>query len=516
MLAAHPWPAGPTGLPPGTIYQYQPESWDNGSYIHAVCILQPGRELYELVACTVLSVGCCMKFLSCNVPGESQRAPRALMLQLRRCRLKIAELFFKVPLDYSKPDGDTIKLFARSVRRRPSTAAAPKPDEPLPWLLYLQGGPGYGCGLPQDTPWVNCFLDKGYQVLLLDQRGTGLSSPLTAATLKDVGSVAEQAAHLKHFRADNIVRDCEAVRKYLTADAPANMKKWSVLGQSYGGFCATTYLSFHPEGLREVFITGGLPPVSQKSPDATYKHTFAKLAERNAAYYAKYPGDIDRVGTIVQHLKDNDIKVPSGIMTPERFRIMGLAFGMAGGIDRIHDIVLRASSDLEELGGFTKPTLAVMESMTSFDTAILYAVFQEAIYCQGEASNWSAERQLRENAAFSIDSDKILFTGEMVFPHIYSSSDELEQIRGAAELIATTAEWPALYDTAQLARNAVPVYAATYIDDMYVPFELAQETARAIRGCKQYITNVMYHGALRHNTVEVINALFNLRDDTID
>ncbi|KZZ91968.1 prolyl peptidase [Ascosphaera apis ARSEF 7405] len=430
-------------------------------------------------------------------------------------RLKVAELFFKVPLDYSKPEGETVKLFARSVRRRPSAAQVTKPED-LPWLLYLQGGPGYGCGQPQDISWVNLFLDKGYQILLLDQRGTGLSSPITAATLRYKGDAAKQAEYLKHFRADNIVRDCEAVRAYLTAEAPPALKKWSLLGQSYGGFCCTTYLSKHPEGLKEVFITGGLPPVSAKNPDATYSYTFDKLAQRNEAYYAKYPSDIERVRTIVQHLHDHEVKLPGGILTPERFRQMGLAFGMAGGIDHVHDVILRASNDLEATEGLTKPTLAIIDSMTSFDNAILYAVFQEAIYCQGQASNWSAERFLAKNPAFSAEADKIYFTGEMVFTHMYNSSDELSQIRGAAELIATTSDWPDLYDEEQLARNVIPVYAATYMDDMYVPFELAQETAKKIKGCKQYITNVMYHSALRSNSTDVIKELFNLRDDTID
>lgn len=81
------------------------------------------------------------------------------------------------------------------------------------------------------------------QVLLLDQRGTGLSSPITAATLGRQGDKFRQAEYLKLFRADNIVRDCEAVRKCLTADYPSELKKWSVLGQSFGGFCAVTYLS---------------------------------------------------------------------------------------------------------------------------------------------------------------------------------------------------------------------------------------------------------------------------------
>ena len=45
------------------------------------------------------------------------------------------------------------------------------------------------------------------------------------------------------FRADSIVRDCEAIRSCLTADYPMDRRKWSVIGQSFGGFCAVTYLS---------------------------------------------------------------------------------------------------------------------------------------------------------------------------------------------------------------------------------------------------------------------------------
>lgn len=70
-----------------------------------------------------------------------------------------------------------------------------------------------------------------------------MSSPITAATLALQGTAIKQAEYLKKFRADNIVRDCEAVRQCLTAGYPEHMKKWSVLGQSFGGFCAVTYLS---------------------------------------------------------------------------------------------------------------------------------------------------------------------------------------------------------------------------------------------------------------------------------
>ena len=85
-----------------------------------------------------------------------------------------------------------------------------------------------------------------------------------------------------------------------------------------------------------------------------------------------------------------------------------------------------------------------------------------------------------------------------------------------AEIIAKTDDWPELYDKEQLARNEVPVYSATYIDDMYVHYDLARQTAASIKNLKHFITNTMYHNALRANANEVIQQLFALRDDTID
>ena len=99
---------------------------------------------------------------------------------------------------------------------------------------------------------------------------------------------------------------------------------------------------------------------------------------------------------------------------------------------------------------------------------------------------------------------------------MFESYSELKQVREVAEIIAKTDDWPALYDEAQLAKNEVPVYAATYIDDMYVHFDLASRTAAKIKGTKQFITNTMYHDALRSKSNDVVRQLFNLRDDTID
>ncbi|KKA23673.1 Prolyl aminopeptidase [Rasamsonia emersonii CBS 393.64] len=425
-------------------------------------------------------------------------------------KFRVAELFFDVPLNYSRPNDGSIRLFARSVRRLVTYPDQERDERYIPWLVYLQGGPGFGCSPPQDYAWVGTVLDKGYQILFLDQRGTGLSSTITAETLALQGNVARQAEYLKHFRADNIVRDCEAVRKCLTADYPEENQKWSVLGQSFGGFCAVTYLSKFPEGLREVFTTGGLPPLVN-GPEPVYKRTYEKVAQRNEAYYRKYPEDADRVKRIYKYLSENKVALPSGTLTPARFQQLGIMFGA-------HDIVLRATNDLDLFGFLTHPTLSIIDSHGGFDNNVIYAILHEVIYCQGQASLWAADRLRATDSRFQIDSNEpqIYFTGEMIFRDMFESYHELSQLRLVADIIASYDDWPALYDEEQLARNEVPVYSATYVDDMYVHFDLATATATKIKGLKQFITNAMYHDALRTKTDELIRQLFALKEDSID
>ena len=112
---------------------------------------------------------------------------------------------------------------------------------------YNKGGPGFECALPASgtSGWIKVAFEKGYQVLLLDQRGTGLSSQISAESLDELFKTDEEKAnYLTHFRADNIIRDAEFVRKELTKDrAKEDESRISLLGQSFGGFCIITYLS---------------------------------------------------------------------------------------------------------------------------------------------------------------------------------------------------------------------------------------------------------------------------------
>src|SRR5688500_7090935 len=186
--------------------------------------------------------------------------------------LVLTEHEFAVPLDHGAPEGERITVFAREV--------ADPDGRDRPFLVFLQGGPGFEAPRPTRQPSNPGWLDRAlreFRVLMLDQRGTGRSSPLgTLPGLRPRGA----AARLGHFRADAIVRDAEWIRREL------GVETWSILGQSFGGFCALTYLSLAPEGLREAFFTGGLPPVGRPIDDV-YEATYERTAERCRRYYER-------------------------------------------------------------------------------------------------------------------------------------------------------------------------------------------------------------------------------------
>ncbi len=352
----------------------------------------------------------------------------------------------------------------------------------------------------------------------------GLSSTITADTVKrHAGPDPEaQANYLKHFRADSAVKDLEAIRNCLTVDFPEERKKWSVMGQSYGGFVAVTYLSKFPEGLREVFTMGGLPPVRLRGADEVYERLVKKVEEKNVAYYRKFQEDGERVRRILKYLDlwGKGVNLPNGgKLTPKRFMEIGVMFGKHGGLDAVHDVVLRAWNDLEMFDTFTRPTRSMIESQGTFDDHPIYAILHEAIYCQGSiASKWAADRVVEKSSKFDLKAvDKeVYFTGEMIFKQNFEDYPQLEKLEQAAEVLAQTTDWSELYEIEQLKRNEVPVYSSTYIDDMYVDFELAQETAALIKGCKTFVTNAMYHDAPNKKGEELMRALFALKEDAMD
>ena len=418
---------------------------------------------------------------------------------------------FTVPLDHHRPDGEQIEVFAREV----APAGRRGGDPALPWLVYLQGGPGFGSPRPFGREsWLNRALDD-YRVLLLDQRGTGRSTPASRHTLARLGSPRAQADYLSHFRADSIARDAELIRRRLIGDEP-----WSALGQSFGGFCTTSYLSLAPEGLREAFLTGGLPGLDATADDV-YRVTYPIVAERNRRHYERFPMDADRARAVARHLASHEVIMPGGArLTVPAFQGLGRMLGAAGGSDTLHYLLEDAFTG-PAVGGavISDAFLARAAAELSFAEAPLYALVHEACYAQGTATRWAADRIMAEFPAFdpaaAVDGDiTLLFTGEMIYPWMFETDPVLRPLRDAAEELAARDSWPRLYDPARLAASDVPAAAAVYFDDMYVPRELSLPTAAAIRGLRPWVTNEYEHDGLRLSNGGVLDRLIALARGT--
>ncbi|KUN75631.1 alpha/beta hydrolase [Streptomyces bungoensis] len=417
---------------------------------------------------------------------------------------------FTVPLDHADPGGETIELYAREA------VASDKADRDLPWLLYLQGGPGF---------WANRFVGKeawlgraleDYRVLLLDQRGTGHSTPAGRQTLPLRGGPAEQAAYLGHFRADSIVRDCELIRRRLTGGAP-----WTVLGQSFGGFCTVTYLSLAPEGLDTALITGGLPALDAHADDV-YRAAYPRMERKVTAHYARYPQDVERARRIAEHLLTHDVVLPGGHrLTAEAFQSLGIMLGTGDGSHRLHHLLEHAFVPTPHAPELSDAFQEQVRSLLSYASHPLYALVHEAIYGQGDRPTaWAAQRVRAEfpqfDAARTLAGDApLLFTGETVHPWTFDCDPALRPLRETAELLAARTGWPALYDPVRLAANEVPVVAAVYHDDLYVDTAHSLRTARAIRGLRTWVTDEYEHDGLRAGAPRVLDRLLAMARDEV-
>ncbi|CAL9605057.1 alpha/beta fold hydrolase [Streptomyces sp. NPDC050585] len=413
---------------------------------------------------------------------------------------------FTVPLDHDDPSGEKIEVYGREV------TAAGRPDtDRLPWLVYLEGGPGSAARrFFGKQAWLARAV-QDHRVLLLDQRGTGRSTRADRQTLALRGGPAEQARYLAHFRADSIVRDCEFIRRRLTGDAP-----WTVLGQSFGGFCATHYLSTAPHGLDTVVITGGLPSL-HATADEVYRAAYPRIRRKNEAHYDRYPQDVDRARRIAEHLAAHPVVLPGGYrLTVEAFQSLGILLGGGDGSHQLHYLLEDAFVPTASGPALSDAFLEAVQSHLSFASRPLYAVLHEAIYAQGQGPTaWAAERVRGEfpefdaAAALSGD-DPVLFTGETIHPWHFDVDPALRPLRETAELLAARADWPALYAPERLAANTVPVAAAVYHDDMYVDTAHSLETARAIRGLRTWVTDEYEHDGVRASGTRVLDRLLSL------
>ncbi len=411
--------------------------------------------------------------------------------------LTITNLWLDAPLDHRHPEAETIEVFAR--------VATAEGGADRPYLVFLQGGPGFEAPRPTaDTPpWLARVL-REYQVVMLDQRGTGRSTPVGVQVRRDASGltaavtgrpagrgIADQADYLTHLRADEIVNDAERVREALGA------KTWTVLGQSFGGFTTLHYLSTHPESLAGAVITGGLSAVGRPIDDI-YATTWQIMVDKSEAYYRRFPADRERMRDLAGYCAAGEITLPNGdVVSPARLRTVGQKLGMQGGAEALHYLL-----GLDHRSSAFSHDLAAMLPFEGRNP--LYAVLHESSYADGVVTGWSADRTMPDR----VRDDVTLLGGEHLHRSVFAEDTALAAFSEVADVVAGH-QWNQLYFPERLAQVDVPVAASVYYADAFVPREFSMETAALLPDCRTWVTSEYEHNGLRMDTA-VIDHLLGL------
>jgi len=177
---------------------------------------------------------------------------------------------FEVPENRDDPDSRRITLRLAVVRSDAGDAA--RKD----MVLMLAGGPGQAATESfANTTWYRSIL-KHRHVVLLDQRGTGGSHPLSCPEAEKAAWAEEARMTEPDFDKvrewtrnclDEVRRDADP-RYYTTTVAAEDLEdvrralgapEFNVIGVSYGTRMAQQYLMRHPDGVRSLVLDSPVP-----------------------------------------------------------------------------------------------------------------------------------------------------------------------------------------------------------------------------------------------------------------
>jgi pimeloyl-ACP methyl ester carboxylesterase len=191
-----------------------------------------------------------------------------------------------------------------------------QPDEDP--IFGFAGGPGQSA--TKALPFASFIrtLQSKREIVLIDQRGTGNSNPLTCpfdprdiqaligrpdsvAWLTACRSELEKRADLTQYTTSISSDDADEVR------AALGYEKVNVVGGSYGSLAALDYLRRHPAHVRAVAIEGIVPPDYRlplpfaKTIQASLEHLFADCAA-DPACHKDFPDLKSQFETVVKRL----------------------------------------------------------------------------------------------------------------------------------------------------------------------------------------------------------------------
>jgi pimeloyl-ACP methyl ester carboxylesterase len=256
--------------------------------------------------------------LLCSLTLPQQAFAQQAELQFSRCTIgdgttllpaQCTEL--DVPLDPSKPDGESLTLHIAKV---PARTNKPKSD---PFTL-IAGGPGQSA--LESFPSVahafrHVLLER--DIYLVDQRGTGKShklqcigEPLSSFDF-DADEIAKHARQCRDsldydtqfFTTSVAVQDLDLVRQALGVD------QWNIYGVSYGTRVALHYLRRYPKQVRSLILDAVVPPQISLGPEIAVMAQraldglFARCESDNACIES-FPDIADKTRSLIDSLKD--------------------------------------------------------------------------------------------------------------------------------------------------------------------------------------------------------------------
>ncbi|WUR14162.1 alpha/beta fold hydrolase [[Empedobacter] haloabium] len=241
-----------------------------------------------------------MRKIRSLLPAALLVAPLAVLAAPpgRTCHLPGAEEALRcftvtVPLDYRQP-GKTIAIHATVA---PAYREAARPDP----LFVLAGGPGQAGS--DILPILEAALRRvraTRDIVLIDQRGTGLSGKLDCKTPPDIDTMTEEqldadarrcveklGAPYSQYSTDAAARDIERVRQAL------GYRQVNVWGASYGTRLAQHYARLYPASVRALVLDGvaapdQVIPAGGRDAQAALEATF-RQCEANAACKRTFP-----------------------------------------------------------------------------------------------------------------------------------------------------------------------------------------------------------------------------------
>ncbi len=383
-----------------------------------------------------------------------------------------------VPLDYSTPASPRI-----SIAYRFYPASAPPGGHASGTVVPVEGGPGYPSigsvayssgGSASGYAAMYGPLLQRFDMLAVDDRGTGESTPLSCPALQDFAgesgteafqqAAASCAAALNHrwkyadgswVHASDLFTSAPAAEDLAAVIAALGLPPVDLYGDSYGSFFAQVFASRFPQLVRSVVLdstyeTVGLDPW-YRSTIGSMPAAFDAACSRSSACADAAPGPSwPRIGALAQSLREHPI---TGVVPGPSGTLQSVTMGVTGLVNLVSDAA-------EDPNVYRELDAAARALLGAGDSAPLLRLYAQRLavdeaYFGGPANEYSVELYLATSCLdypqlFDMDAspalrEQELAAGEAALPAAtfspFSSEEWLAQDENT-EAYTACLDWP--------------------------------------------------------------------------